>query len=78
MGASDHDLKLPAEVTQLRCFATNELRVMVAAGLGSIGEVHVLDSQDLTRQFTVRTSSVPSFRDFQIIEEQSTSSNSEE
>lgn len=63
-GSSDHEITLPADVTQLRCFATPDLHVMVAAGLGSIGEVHILDAHNLTRQFVVRSPSISTFNDF--------------
>ena len=42
---------------------------MLAAGLGSIGEIVVLDSRSLTRQFSIRTSSINSFDDFIFIDE---------
>ena len=42
---------------------------MLAAGLGSIGEIVVLDSRSLTRQFSIRNSSIDSFDDFIFIDE---------
>ena len=68
-GASDQELTLPAEVTQLHCFATAGMQVMLAAGLSSLGEIVVLDSKSLTRQFSVRNSSMNSFDDFIFIDE---------
>jgi len=37
---------------------------MVAAGLTSAGEIVVLDALKLTRQFSVRNSSISQFDDF--------------
>ena len=68
LGANDAEHAFAAEVTQLRCFVAAQNQVMVAAGLSSLGEIVVLDSQNLTRQFSVKNSSLSGLVDFLIIE----------
>jgi hypothetical protein len=43
-------------------------QVLIAAGLGKIGEILLLDATSLTRQLRLQTDSIASFDDFLIIE----------
>ena len=49
-GKSDIEITLKAKVTQVRSFLASDGTALVAAGLGKIGEVQILDGLTLVSQ----------------------------
>ena len=68
-GNSDNEVTLPSQITQLKTLVSLDYtQVLIAAGLGGIGEILLMDANSLTRQLKLQTDSLASFDDFLIIE----------
>ena len=68
-GDSDTEATLPSSVTQLSSFFTAGKKVMLAAALGWIGEIHILDASKLTRQIMIGHSFLKSIDSFIIVDQ---------
>ena len=67
-GDSDAETRFDSNVSQIRKLACQDSKLMLAVGLNATGEIHILESESLTRQLRIKHSSLLNFEDFLIID----------
>ena len=66
-GKSDAETTLKAQVTQIWSFQTSDGTGLIAAAMGKIGEIQILDGLTLESQLQIRHTLMSSIEDFIVI-----------